>query len=63
MSKKKKKLYTIQPKETSHPLVIDQNKINRQKADHSVNFRTGRHLIEKDRPRKRYHVKDIGEYL
>ena len=60
MSKKKKKLYTIQPKETNAPLVIDQNKLNRQKAYHSVNFRTGKHMIEKDIPRKRYNAKDVN---
>lgn len=61
MSKRKKKLYTIQPKETNAPLVIDQNKINRQKAYHSVNFRTSKHMTYKDRPRKRYHAKDIDK--
>ena len=59
MSKKKKKLYTIQPKETSALLVIDQNKLNRQKAYHGVNFRTGKYMTEKDRPRKKYTIKDI----
>lgn len=61
MSKKKKKLYTIQPKETNVPLVIDQNKLNRQKAYHSVDFRVGKYMTEKDRPRKRYHAKDIDK--
>lgn len=61
MSKKKKKLYTIQPKETSAPLVIDQNKLNRQKAYHSVDFRVGKHMTHKDRPRKRYRAKDIDK--
>lgn len=61
MSKKKKKLYTTQHKETSAPLVIDQNKLNRQKAYHSVDFRVGKHMTHKDRPRKRYHAKDIDK--
>ena len=60
MSKKKKKLYTIQPKETNAPLVIDQNKLNRQKTYHSVDFRVGKHMIEKDRPRKKYNAKDVN---
>ena len=60
MSKKKKKLYTTQHKETNAPLVIDQNKLNRQKAYHSVNFRTGKYMIEKDRPRKKYNAKDVN---
>jgi len=42
-------------------LVIDQNKINRQKAYHSVDFRVGKHMTYKDRPRKRYHAKDIDK--
>ena len=59
MSKKKTKLYTIQPEGTSHALVIDQNKMNRAKADHSVNFRTGGYMTEKDRPRKKYKPRDV----
>ena len=61
MSKKKKKLYTTQHKETNTPLVIDQNKLNRQKAYHSVDFRTGEYMTQKDRPRKRYYAKDIDK--
>ena len=61
MSKKKNKLYTTQRKETNATLVIDQNKLNRQKAYHSVDFRTGRYMTDKDRPRKRYHAKDIDK--
>lgn len=44
MSKKKKKLYTTQHKEAEAPLVIDQNKLNRQKVYHSVDFRTGKYM-------------------
>ena len=61
MSKKKKKLYTTQHKETNATLVIDQNKLNRQKVYHSVDFRTGKHMTQKDRLRKRYHAKDIDK--
>ena len=61
MSKKKKKLYTTQHKETSTPLVIDQNKLNRQKVYHSVDFRVGKYMTQKDRPRKRYYAKDIDK--
>ena len=61
MSKKKKKLYTTQHKETNATLVIDQNKLNRQKVYHSVDFRTVKDLTRKDRPRKRYHAKDIDK--
>ena len=40
-------------------LVIDQNEFNRKMADNSVNFRTGKHITEKDRPRKKYKPKDV----
>ena len=62
MSKKKKKLYTTQHKEAKAPLVIDQNKLNRQKVYHSVDFRTGKYMTQKDRPRKRYKAKGVSLY-
>ena len=50
-----------EPKETQQTiLVIDQNEFNRKIADHSVNFRTGKHMTEKDRPRKKYKPKDVN---
>lgn len=61
MSKKKKKLYTTQHKEAKAPLVIDQNKLNRQKVYYGIDFRTGRYMTDKDRPRKRYYAKDIDK--
>ena len=61
MSKKRKKLYTTQHKRTNAPLVIDQNKLNRQKVYYSVNFRVGKHMTHKDRPRKRYKARDIDK--
>ena len=62
MSEKKKKLYRTQHKETNKPLVIDQNKLNRQKVYQSVDFRTGRYMTDKDRPRKRYKAKGVNLY-
>ena len=61
MSKKKKKLYTTQHKVTKASLVIDQNKLNRQKVYHSVDFHTGKYMTQKDRPRKPYYAKDIDK--
>ena len=61
MSKKKKKLYRTQHKKTNATLVIDQNKLNRQKVYYSVDCRTGKHMADKDRPRKRYHAKDMDK--
>ena len=53
MSKKRKKsVPTVQPKQEKK-LVIDMMKVERAKANHTVGFRTGRHLTEKDRPRKK----------
>ena len=59
MSKKKKKLYTVQPSGTKKSLVINQNKLNLQKAYCSVDFRTGKYMTDKDRPRKKYKPKDV----
>lgn len=53
---KKKKISNLDT-----PLIIDQNKLNLQKEYHVINFKTGKYLTEKDRPRKRYRVQDIGE--
>ena len=61
MSKKRKKLYTIQPKETNNRLVINQNKLNLQKAYCGINFRVGKHMTYKDKPRKRYKARDIDK--
>ncbi len=53
MSRKRKKpVPTAAPKQ-EQKLVIDMMKVERAKANHSVSFRTGRHLTEKDRPRKK----------
>ena len=60
MSKKKKKLYTVQPKGEKKALVIDQNKLNLQKKYYLVNFRLGGHITNKDRPRKKYKAKDVN---
>ena len=57
--KKKNKQKRINNLDTS--LIIDQNKLNLQKEYHAINFKTGKYLTEKDRPRKKYRVQDIGE--
>ena len=59
MSKRKKRLYNVESKEKRKHLVINQNKLNLQKEYYSIDFRTGRYMTEKDRPRKRYKAKDI----
>lgn len=61
--KKKRKKKNKQKKinNLDMPLIIDQNKLNLQKEYHAINFKVGKHLTKKDRPRKRYRVQDIGE--
>ena len=53
MSKKRKKSVPTAPPKQEKKMVIDMMKVARAKANHSVGFRTGRHLTEKDRPRKK----------
>ena len=59
MSKRKKRLYNVESKEKRKPLIINQNKLNLQKEYYPIDFKTGRYMTEKDRPRKRYKAKDI----
>ena len=44
----------VTPPKATNTLVIDQNKFNLQKEYHSVDFRTGGYMTEKDRPRKKF---------
>ena len=44
----------VTPPKATSILVIDQNKFNLQKEYHSVDFRTGGYMTEKDRPRKKF---------
>ncbi|MEE0745422.1 MAG: hypothetical protein UIL73_02930 [Anaerovoracaceae bacterium] len=43
---------TVPPRE-KEKMVIDMNRVARAKAYHSPGFRTGRHMSQKDRPRKK----------
>ena len=53
MSKKRRKpVPTVQPKK-ERGMVINMNQMNLAKARPDVSFRTGRHMTEKDRPRKK----------
>lgn len=52
----KKKTRTFQVTDDSNkekPVVIDMNRINIQKAYHAIEFKTGKHMTAKDRPRKK----------
>ena len=53
MSKKKKKGVPVAQPKSEKKLVIDMNKVNRDKVYHVPSFKTGRHMTEKDRPRKK----------
>ena len=53
MSRKRKKSVPTAPPKQEKKLVIDMMKVERAKANHSVGFRTGKHLTEKGRPRKK----------
>ena len=59
MSRKKGKTYAVAPKPKEQVQVIDMNEMNRKKAYHPVTFRTGRHMTEKDRPRKKDWEKEL----
>lgn len=43
---------TVPPKE-KEKMVIDMNRVARAKAYHNPGFRTGKHMSQKDRPRKK----------
>ena len=43
---------TVPPRE-KEKMVIDMNRVARAKAYHNPGFRTGRHMSQKDRPRKK----------
>lgn len=53
MSRKKKKSIPVAPPKEEKKLVIDMNRVNLRKQHEVPAFRTGRHMTEKDRPRKK----------
>lgn len=54
MSKKRSRLYTVREKNTSDRMVIDMTTVLCKAAPFNpVRFRTGSHMTEKDRPRKK----------
>lgn len=68
MSKKKKRSAPVAPPKQEKKMVIDMNAINLKKEHTVPGFRTGRHMTEKDRPRKKdwkreyYKGKESGRY-
>lgn len=53
MSKKKKRAVPVPQPKQEKKLVIDMTKIELAKAYEVPSFRTGKHMTEKDRPRKK----------
>ena len=53
MSKKRKRSVPVAPPKQEKKMVIDMNAINLKKEHTVPGFRTGRHMTEKDRPRKK----------
>ena len=53
MSKKKKRSVPVAPPKQEKKMVIDMNAMNLKKEHAVPGFRTGRHMTEKDRPRKK----------
>lgn len=68
MSKKRKKSIPVAMPQADRPMVIDMNKLNLKKQHQVASFRTGGHMTEKDRPRKKdwkreyEHAKDSHGY-
>ena len=68
MSKKKKRSIPVAPPKQEKKMVIDMNAMNLKKEHTVPGFRTGSHMTEKDRPRKKdwkreyYKTKEPGRY-
>jgi len=62
--KKKKSVPVAQPNRQDGPMTIDMNRVNLKKTYIVPGFRTGGHMTEKDRPRrkdwKREYEKECG---
>ena len=68
MRKKRKRSVPVAPPKQEKKMVIDMNAMNLKKEHAVPGFRTGRHMTEKDRPRKKdwkreyYKSKEPGRY-
>ena len=61
MSKKKKRSIPVAPQKQEKKMVIDMNAMNLKKEHVVPGFRTGRHITDKDRPRKKNWKKEYEE--
>ncbi len=68
MSKKKKRSVPVAPPKQEKKMVIDMNAMNLKKEHLVPGFRTGKHMTDKDRPRKKdwkreyYKSKEPGKF-
>ena len=68
MSKKRKRSVPVAPPKQEKKMVIDMNAMNLRKEHTVPGFKTGGHMTEKDRPRKKdwkreyYKSKEPGRY-
>ena len=68
MSKRKKGSVPVAPPKQEKKMVIDMNAMNLKKEHAIPGFRTGKHMTDKDRPRKKdwkreyYKSKEPGRY-
>ena len=68
MSKKKKRSVPVAPPKQEKKMLIDMNAMNLKKEHAIPGFRTGKHMTDKDRPRKKdwkrdyYKSKESGRY-
>ena len=68
MSKKRKRSVPVAPPKQEKKMVIDMNAMNLKKEHTVPGFKTGKHMTEKDRPRKKawkreyYKSKEPGRY-
>ena len=68
MSKRRKRSVSVAPPKQEKRMVIDMNAMNLKKEHAVPGFRTGKHMTEKDRPRKKdwkrdyYKSKEPGRY-
>lgn len=53
MSKKKRRSVPVAPPKKERKLLIDMNRMNLKKEHTVPSFKTGGHMTEKDRPRKK----------
>lgn len=62
MGKKRKKSVPVSVPKAAAPMVIDMNRLNLKKQHEVPAFKTGGHITEKDRPRKKNWKKELKDW-